>query len=224
MDVTQAMRTAAAIRRFRPDPVSAGVLHRVLEAARFAPSGGNRQGWRVILVRDPALRRGLQELYLRTWRPLHRARLAAATQADPAGRRQPGTDEGNHYAEHMAELPVHLVVVVERAALQTPFLALNQSTFAAGSSIYPFVQNILLAIRAEGLGTSLTMLLNNEEAEVKRLLGIPAGFELAAHLGVGWPARPHPTRLRRRPVEQFATIDRFDGAALEGGDQRPASR
>lgn len=214
MELSEAMRTAATVRRFLADPVPDDVLYRVLDSARFAPSGGNRQGWHVIVVRDQALRTRLKELYLRSWRPLYDAQLAQPGPVDAAGRRRPGTVEGNHYAEHMDELPVHLVVAIERAALLTPFPALNESRFAGGSSVYPFVQNLVLAIRSEGLGASLTMLLLNEEAEVKEALAIPDGFALAAHLGVGWPARPHPTRLRRRPVEDFASIDRFEGPPL----------
>ncbi len=219
MELTETMRTARNVRRFRPGPVPDELLHRMLDSARFAPSGGNRQGWHVIVVRDQALRTQLKELYLRTWRPLYQAQLAQGQPGpDAAGRRRPGTAEANYYAEHMDELPVHLVVIVGRAALLTPFPALNQSTFAGGSSIYPFVQNLMLAIRSEGLGTSLTMLLNNEEAEVKQLLDIPDDFALAAHLGVGWPARPHPTRLRRRKVEDFTSVDRFGGSPLHTGD------
>ena len=210
MELTEAMRTAATIRRFRPDPVSDDLLYRVLDSARFAPSGGNRQGWHVIVVRDQALRTRLKELYLLTWRPAYQTQLVHAV-------------EGNHYAEHLDELPVHLVVMVERAALLTPFPALNESPFASGSSIYPFVQNLVLAIRSEGLGTSLTMLLINEEAEVKRLLAIPDGFALAAHLGMGWPAQPHLTRLRRRRVEEFTSVDRFGGNPLRTGDPVPGS-
>jgi nitroreductase len=212
MDLTQAMRTAAAVRRFRPDPVPDGVLYRVLDCARFAPSWGNRQGWRVIMVRDQATRTQLKTLYLRTWQPLYQAQLAQSHRASNApDRRGRGAAERNYYAEHLDELPVHLVVTVEREALLTPLPALNQSTFASGSSIYPFVQNLVLAIRAEGLGTSLTMQLNNEEAEVKRLLDIPDAFALAAHLGVGWPVQPRPTRLQRRPVEDFTSVDGFGG-------------
>src|SRR5215469_5220490 len=144
MDLTEAMRTAATVRRFRPDPVTDDVLYRVLDCARFAPSGGNRQGWHVIVVRDQALRTQLKELYMRTWRPLYRAQLARSSRSDAVGRRRPGTAEGNHYAEHMDELPVHLVVLVEQAALQTPFPAISESPFASGSSIYPFVQNVVL--------------------------------------------------------------------------------
>src|SRR5215472_12845226 len=124
MELIEAMRSAATIRRFRPDAVPDAVLYRALEAARFAPSGGNRQGWHVVVVRDRALRTRLQELYLRTWRPFYQARQAQGGGGpDAAGRRRPGTEEGNFYAEHMDELPVHLVVLVEQAALLTPFPA-----------------------------------------------------------------------------------------------------
>ena len=206
MDLIQAMRTAAAVRRFLPDGVADDVLYRVLDNARFAPSWGNRQGWHVIVVRDQALRTQLKALYLHTWRLLY--------QAQPLQSPLPAAVERNYYAEHLDELPVHLVVTAERESLQTPLPAINDATLAGGSSIYPFVQNLVLAIRAEGLGTSLTMQLNNEEAEVRRLLEIPDGSALAAHLGVGWPARPHPTRLQRRQVEEFTTTDRFGGEPL----------
>jgi nitroreductase len=213
MDLTQAMRTAAAVRRFRPDPVPDDVVYRVLDCARFAPSWGNRQGWHVIVVRDQATRTQLKTLYLHTWQPLYQAQLAQSHRASTApGRPSGGAVDRNYYAEHLDDLPVHLVVTVEREALLTPLRALNQSTFASGSSIYPFVQNLVLAIRAEGLGTSLTMQLNNEETDVKRLLDIPDAFALAAHLGVGWPVEPRPTRLQRRPVEDFTSVESFGGS------------
>lgn len=214
MDLAGAMRTAATVRRYRPDPVPDGVLYDALDSARFAPSGGNRQGWHVIVVRDPSLKRHLQELYLRIWRPLYETQLAAGHRApDAAGRRRPGTIEGNHYAEHLDEVPVHLVVLVDRGAITTPFPRLNES-YAAGSSIYPFVQNLVLALRAEGLGVALTMLHHNVEDDVAALLDVPDGFGFAAHLGVGWPAGPHPTRLRRRPVEEFTSRERFGAGPL----------
>ncbi len=220
MDLTEAMRTAATVRRFNADPVSDQVLYRALESARFAPSGGNRQGWNVVVVRDAERRARLQELYLRTWRPLfERAQFDARDEGvDAAGRRRPGTTEGNYYAEHLHQVPVHVVVVVERDALVTPFRAINES-YGAGSAIYPFVQNLVLALRGGGLGVALTMLLFNERPDLARLLDIPEGFEFAAHLGVGWPERPHPTRLRRRPVEEFAWHERFGGAPLTSGCQ-----
>src|SRR2546428_9280418 len=155
MDLAQAMRTAAAVRRFRPDPVPDDALYRVLDSARFAPSWGNRQGWRVIVVRDQATRTQLRRLYQRTWQPLYEAQLAQGHSASNApGRPSHGAMERNYYAEHLDELPVHLVVTVERAALLTPLPALNQSTFASGSLVFPFLQNPVVAIPGKGLGPS----------------------------------------------------------------------
>lgn len=205
MELTEVMRGAASIRRFRPDPVPDDVLYRVLDSARFAPSGGNRQGWRVIVVKDEETRRRLRDLYLRSWVELHQ----------PVFRRMGrGPGPSDAYAEHLHEVPVHLVVLVERAAMVTTIAPLDASRVVAGASIYPFVHNVALALRAEGLGTTLSTVLVPEEPAVAALLGIPAEYALAAHLGVGWPSEPHPTRLRRRPVQDFAALDRFDGPPL----------
>jgi nitroreductase len=205
MNLDEVMRGAASVRRFRPDPVPDEVLYRVLDTARFAPSGGNRQGWRVVVVKDEATRRRLRDLYLRSWIEHHQ----------PVFRRMGrGPSPADAYAEHLDEVPVHLVVLVERAALITTIPPLDASRVVAGASIYPFVHNVALALRAEGLGTTLSTVLVPEEAAVAELLHVPAELALAAHLGVGWPLEPHPTRLRRRPVEDFATVDRFDGEPL----------
>jgi len=209
MELTDVMRGAASIRRFRPDPVPDAVLYRVLDSARFAPSGGNRQGWRVVVVREEATRRRLRDLYLRSWTEYHQ----------PVFRRMGrGPSPADAYAQHLDEVPVHLIVLVERSALVTTIAPLDASRVVAGASIYPFVHNVALALRAEGLGTTLSTVLVPVEAEVAELLGIPAEYALAAHLGVGWPAEPHPSRLRRRPVEEFATRERFDGEPLRSSE------
>ena len=197
------MRTTGSARRFRPERVPDEVLYRVLDNARFAPSGGNRQGWRVIVIRDPELRTALRDIYLRSWQVYHlpvfnRTLDAVANPSD-------------HFAQHLDEVPVHVLVLVDRRALVTTIEALDRSNFVGGASIYPFVQNIVLGFRAEGLGTTLTTVLIPVEAEVKRLLDIPDEYAVAAFLGVGWPERPFPTRLKRRPVEDFATVDGFSG-------------
>jgi nitroreductase len=206
MELTEAMRTAGATREFRPDPVPDEALYRVLDNARFAPSGGNRQGWRVIVVRDLAMRTALRDLYLRSWRRNMQPLFAHLPDN--------GSRPADLYAEQMDQLPVQLVVLVERAALVTTVAAPDQSGFVPGASIYPFVQNTVLGLRAAGLGITLTAGLTPVEAEAKAVLQIPEGFAIAAHLGVGWPARGLPTRLRRRPVEEFATWDRFRGEPL----------
>lgn len=213
MELTEVMRTAASTREFRPDAVPDDVLYRVLDNARFAPSGGNRQGWRVIVVRDEELRRRLRDLYLKSW----------VTNMRPLFAHLPdnGSRPADRYAERLHELPVQLVVLVQRAALVTTVPALDESHFVPGASIYPFVQNVVLGLRAEGLGTTLTAGLTPVEAEARELLGVPDEFSFAAHLGVGWPARPLPRRLRRRSVEEFATVDRFEGPAFRPGSDTP---
>src|SRR6266511_4123554 len=207
MELTQVMRTAGSTRRFTSDPVPDDVVYRVLDNARFAPSGNNRQGWRVIVVRDSAVRVQLRDLSRKSWYTYH------APLFTPPG--QPPTPD--HYADHLDEVPVHLVVLVKQAALTTTIQALDASHHIGGASVYPFVQNLVLGLRAAGLGTTLSTVLVPVEAEVKQLLRIPDGVALAAHLGVGWPAGPLPTRLTRRPVADFTTVDSFDGEAFQPG-------
>ncbi len=206
MDLTEAMRTAGSTRSFRPDPVPAELVYRVLDNARFAPSGGNRQGWHVIVVSDPAQRIRLRDLYAKSWYKYHSPLF-----------HQPGEAPApNPYADHLDQVPVHLVITVEQAAITTTIAALDGSRIAGGAGIYPFVQNIVLGLRAVGLGTTLTTVLIPVEAAAKELLGVPDGHLIAAHLGVGWPAGALPTRLTRRPVADFATVDAFDGKPFRG--------
>jgi len=207
MELTKVIRTAGSTRRFRSDPVPADVVYGVLDDARFAPSGNNRQGWRVIVVRDPAVRVQLRDLYRRSWYSYHAPLFTPPGQALTP----------DHYADHLDEVPVHLVVLVKQAALTTTIEALDASHHIGGASIYPFVQNIVLGLRAAGLGTTLSTVLVPVEAEVKQLLRIPDGVAVAAHLGVGWPAGTLPTRLTRRPVADFTTVDSFDGEAFQPG-------
>ena len=107
------------------------------------------------------------------------------------------------------EVPVHLVVGVRLDDLAVTDAELPRQSIVGGASVYPFVQNLLLGLRAEGLGAAMTTLLVPAEAEVKRLLGIPDEIALAAHIGVGYRAEPWPKRLARRPVEEFAFAERF---------------
>ncbi len=212
MDLVEAMRCAPTSRRFTPDPVSSEALHRALDNARFAPSGGNRQGWRVVVVRDPERRRAIRDLYLPHWRAYIEQTGAARMLSDPDGvdpARARMMRRADDYAEHMEEVPVHLVVCVRLGDLAVTDAALPRQSIVGGASIYPFVQNLLLALRAEGLGAAMTTLLVPAEAEVKALLRIPEDVALAAHVGVGYRADPWPKQLARRPVGEFAFGERF---------------
>jgi nitroreductase len=212
VELYEVMRCAPATRRFRADPVPREVLLCVLDAARFAPSGGNRQGWRLVAVEDPQTRRALRDLYLPHWRAYLESTGAARMLAnpddhDPARVRM--LRRADAFAEQLHEVPLHLVVCVRIADLAITDSALDRPSIVGGASVYPFVQNILLGLRAEGLGASLTTLLVPAETEVKRLLAIPEELAVAAYVAVGHRADPWPAALTRRPVGEFAFAERY---------------
>ena len=219
MDLYEAMRSTPATRRFRSDPVSREALMRVLDHARFAPSGGNRQGWRVIVVEDADRRRALRDLYQPHWRAYMERTGGAGVLADPGSFDEATArrvTRANDFAERLHEVPLHLVVCVSLEDLAITDAELDRPSIVGGASVYPFVQNVLLGLRAEGLGASLTTLLVPAEEEVRRLLDIPEGIALAAYLAVGHRADPWPTRLSRREVDEFAFAERF-GEPLTSG-------
>ena len=218
MELQEAMRSAWTNRYFLPDPVPDAVLHQVLDAARFAPSGGNRQGWRVVAVRDPGRRRTIHDLYQRAWRP-YREQIAVGATADTSTRLASRSLAGaDHFADHLHEVPLHLVVCVDLGVLQVTDAALGRQSVVGGASVYPFVQNLLLAARDAGLGAALTTLLCPAESDVKELLAIPDGFAVAALVALGLPDPAHiPRKLSRRAVEDFAFRERFGGEPVTPG-------
>jgi nitroreductase len=224
MELTEALRGTAAIRDFTDEPVSDETLYRVLDTARFAPSGGNRQGWRVVVVKDPAVRAGLRDLYLPGWYDYLALRGAdlvpwapisdtAAEEAALAAVRPEGDPARAGFAENLDKVPALLVVLADLRALAAVDRGYERYTFAGGASVYPFVWNVLLAARNEGFGGVLTTMAVAEEPGVRELLGIPDGFAVAAVLPLGKPQR-QVTRLTRNPVAEFATRERFDGESL----------
>ena len=223
MELYEAMRHTPSCRYFETTPVDEGVLHRVLDNARFASSGGNRQGWRVVVVTDPDLRLAIAELHRRQWTAYvdHAREGTVGYQGDRSGHRmEHGTeaavrrlDRTDDFANHLHEVPVLLVIYTMLDTLAITDRELDRPSVVGGGSIYTFVQNLLLACTNEGLGSSLTTLLAAEQPAVDRLLGAPAGAALAALVAVGHPvAGRQYTRLSRRPVEDFAFRDRFDAA------------
>ena len=226
MDLVEALRTTAAVRDFTDEPVPDDVLERVLEAARFAPSGGNRQGWRVVVLKDPEVRRRLREIYQEGWyeylaiasagmvafAPLNdRAAEAEAVAGGAAAqrRRAEGAGRGG-FAENLDRMPVVLVLLADLRALAAVDRDLPRYTFAGGASVYPFAWSVLLAARDQGLAGVMTTVATRHEADVKVLLGVPPELAVAGVLVLGHPAR-RPTRLRRRAVPEFTTVDRSDG-------------
>jgi nitroreductase len=227
MDLTDALRTTGAVREFRPEPVPDEVLHRVLDTARFAPSGGNRQGWRVVVVRDPGIRAGLRDLYLPGWyrylaqraggltpyAPLN-DRAAEAEAEQTAGEIAADAAAGpGGFAEHLDQVPVLLVLLADLRALAAVDRDLLRYTFAGGASVYPFAWNLLLAARAEGLAGVMTTMVIAEEPRARALLDVPDDHAVAGVIALGHPVR-QPRRLTRQPVEAFTTVDRATGPAF----------
>ena len=219
MDLNDVMRTTFSARQFRDDPVPDDVLYRILDNARFAPSGGNRQGWRVIVVRDPATRRRLGELCQPAF-SYYRAQMAAGevpfnTVTPSQVDRAEGEQTPHGYAlldnfDDVSKLPVLLVVALDLSVVTSFDAHLPRIGVISGASIYPFVWNILLGARNEGYGGVLTTFLADKEPEAQQLLGVPKHFAIAAMVPLGKPVKQL-TKLTRNPVESFTTIDRFNG-------------
>jgi nitroreductase len=195
----EVMRTTRATRSYAPDPVDDATIRRVLEHARFAPSGGNRQPWRVLVLRDPEAKRKLREQYVIAYRDT------------PAY----GTPSLDRFAERLDEVPVLLLVCVELDALTITDRALDRQSIVGGASIYPFVQNLLLGLRNEGLGGLLSTLVCPREPQLRELFAIPEGYGVACVIPGGRPRRTG-LDLVRRPVEEFAWVDSFAGDRFDG--------
>jgi nitroreductase len=222
MELRDVMRTTPATREFTDEGVSDDEVFAMLDVARFAPSGGNRQGWNVIVVKDPAIRRQIRDLYVLSWREYMAhvyAGLVAFAPVDDGKWTGPAIDLEEAratpvpmpFSDHLDEVPVLLVLVVELSQLAVIDNGLDRQSIVGGASVYPFAHNILLAARDAGLAGVMTTALARQEPAVKELLNIPSGFALAGMLALGHPVKEI-TRLKRSEVSEFTTVDVFDGA------------
>jgi len=202
VDIFEAINTQRAMRRLKPDPVSDELIWKLLDAAVRAPSGGNRQPWNFIVIRDPETKARIAEWYRDSWDKSYGPVKQAVT-ADPALARTYASAE--HLAHHLAEVPVLIIATVRHSGVAP--------VSPDGASIYPAVQNLMLAARALGLGTALTTLHRAHEAEVKQLLGIPEGVETMALIPLGWPVGKFGAGPRI-PVEKVTYWDKW-GATEE---------
>ena len=224
MELRDVMRTTPAVREFTGEPVPDEVVAELLEVARFAPSGGNRQSWHVVVLRDPEVRRRIRDLYVLGWREyMAHARLGLVPFAPGGDGRWAGpavdleaaraTPAPLPLSDHLDEVPVLLVLLADLTCLAVTDNGLDRQSIVGGGSVYPFAHNVLLAARDLGLGGVLTTVLARQEPAVKELLGVPPRYAVAGLLALGHPVR-HITRLRRAPVEDFTTVDRFAGPAF----------
>jgi nitroreductase len=233
MDLIETLRSTGAVREFLPDPIDDAVLYRLLDTARFAPSGGNRQAWRVIVVKDPQKRRALRDLYLSNWYEYLAISGAGLVPWAPVTDRAAEEEAASHapqlaeqaaaqtaagspgMAETLDLAPALLLIVADLTALAAVDRDLDRYTFAGGASIYPFAWNLLLAARAEGLGGVITTMAIRREAGIRQLFSIPETCAVAAVVVLGRPvSAAH--RLRRLPVEEFTWVDGYMGEVFDG--------
>lgn len=186
-DVQALFRSQRAIRAFTTEEVPEELVNQVLTAAIHAPSGSNTQPWHFIVIRDQAVKDAISEVYEEA-----RAATYGSTRPATGGPRQP-----------LSAVPVLIV-----ACVHTP--ASGQAGFQTGASIYPSVQNLMLAARALGLGTVLTTLHRRRKERIHDILGIPKHIESAAIIPLGWPDREYGPN-RRQPLEKFVMYDRWTG-------------
>ncbi|MEM7253962.1 MAG: nitroreductase family protein [Pseudomonadota bacterium] len=219
MELYEVMRTTFAARDFTDDPLPDSVLERILDNARFAPSGGNRQGWHVIAVRNqdtrerlvdlagPAIKRYIAQVKAgeNPWNAMHPTEVSDETiEATPVA---------SFLTNQFLQSPVVLMLCVDLGVVASMDQYLDRVGVISGASIYPLAWNILLAARNEGFGGTLTTFLSATEPEVQSLLGIPPHFAVAAAITLGKPVKQL-TKLSRKPVNEIATWERFDGKPI----------
>ncbi len=222
MEFTDVARTTFSCRSFTDEPVPDEVLAQLLDTARFASSGGNRQGWKVVVVRDTDTKRQLADLSRPAWNVYQAQRRAGESPYNTIVPTTVDEDEAatvhtpSELLDGLTEAPVVLVVGVDLERVASIDRHLDRIGVISGGSVYPFVWNLLLAARNAGYGGALTTLLAAREAEVQELVGFPAQVAVAALVPIGRPVRQL-TKLTRLPVEQFATLERYDGTPLTAG-------
>jgi nitroreductase len=219
MELYDAMRTTFAAREFTADPLPDETVARILDRARFAPSGGNRQGWKVIVVRDQATKDELARLsgiaakrYAAQaangespWNTIDPPRVDAATIER--------TVAPKRLMEPIAKAPVVLVICVDLKVVASTDQDVKRVGIVSGASIYPFAWNVLMAARHEGFGGTITTLAVAQEATIQKMLGIPPHVAVASVMPLGRPVRQL-TKLKRKPVPEFAMRERWGGPAF----------
>ena len=200
-DLWEVMRTASAVRRYRDELVSDEAIETCLRAASWAPSGGNQQPWKFVVLQSRSLRDVITAAAHKTWDVMtefYSISMPENEADDPKSRVL------RAMAEHMSvggEAPVLVLFCVQP---QRGTTELQQ-----GGSIFPAVQNFLLAARAQGLGAAITLWHGSCEDQLRSMVGIPDDWKIATLLTVGWPEGGHHP-VRRKPLSEVATIDRWD--------------
>ncbi len=214
VELYDAMSTLRAVRRLKPDPVPAEVLHRVLQAAAWAPTGGNVQPFRIVVVKDGAHMAQIKGWYAEEWQKYTEPNRKALDSMPEAARipAEKTLKAGDYLASHFDEVPALFVFCFNPNHMAITDSDLDRPSVVGGGSVYTAVQNLMLACRAEGLGCVLTTLLCYKEAEIKSLLSIPEDWGTCAHVPIGYPVLKGHGQISRRPVEKMTFLDQWGDA------------
>ena len=219
MDLYDVMRTTGAVRHFTDDPLPDDVLHRILDHARFAPSGGNRQGAQVVVVRARETREALVRLVEPAARRYAAQGAAGESPWNPVAPPGPTPEEieatpvPRHLTQPLLDAAVVLVFCLDLRKVAAMDQHLDRVGIVSGGSIYPLVWNTLLAARNEGFGGTITTMAVPAEDDVKALLGIPEEYAVAAVVPMGRPVK-QVSRLSRNEVEEFTHVETWTGGPL----------
>ena len=201
----EALYSTRALRRFKPDPVDDETLFQVLDAAIRAPAGSNMQIWHFLVVRDEEKRRQIGEMYWQTWASYGQQYVDDPSKIDALPRQMRLVVRStNDLARHFAEVPAHLFVC---------------GPPQAGGTLYPAIQNLLLAARGLGLGAVLTAFHRGHDERLNELLEIPDGQVAHGLIPIGWPS-DQIGPVGRRPVKKVVSLDTW-GAPWPFADDQP---
>jgi nitroreductase len=222
VELYEVMRTTSAVRQFTNDPLPDEILYTILDNARFAPSGGNRQGTRIMIIRDRGTRQALVELTIPGAKKYVAQRRAGE---NPWNTINPGrvsddqiaaTEVPESFTAPLLESAVVLVVCVDLRVVAALDKELDRVGIVGGASVYPLVWNILLAARNEGFGGTITTMAVAEEPRMRQLLGIPDTYAVACVVPLGKPA--HQLRkLSRLEVAELTRLEHWQGGPLTSG-------
>ncbi len=210
-DIYEMMSTLRAVRRLRPDPIPDDVMNRVLQAAAWAPTGGNMQPWRVIVVTSSERKQALADIYKPAWYRYAKGYDKRIEQLpeDEAEKARRNRIAGDYLADHLHEAPTILMFVADPQMMAITDAKLDRVSMVGGGSVYTAVQNAMLAARTEGLGCVLTTLHCLAEEEVKEALQITEGWATLAMVPLGYPIGAGHGTITRQPIQALAFDDAF---------------
>jgi len=201
-DLFEAIYTTRSMRRLKPDPVAPALIVKIIEAATMGPSGSNRQPWIFIVVTQPATRSLVAERYRKAWEAYFRPQMRARLLREPDSPQSKIIRSAKYLAEHIGDVPVMIFACVKRYNDPT---RKGQPMWGA---IFPAVQNLCLAARAYGLGTSITGLHMMFASEIDEKLGVPQEYANVALIPLGYP-KGRWGRPERKPALSVTFWDRW---------------